>query len=65
MKKTNECMCSCCDPKHKKWMAAKMLALGLLVLANSYWKFISLEYLIAIVLIIASIAKLTMKNCCK
>jgi uncharacterized membrane protein HdeD (DUF308 family) len=50
---------------HKKMMGCKMLVLGALVLANSYWNVVSWTNFIGIVLAVAGIAKLVGCGKCK
>ena len=52
---------------HKKMMGCKMLVLGLLVLANSYWNVVDWVTFIGGILAIAGLLKLLvpMHACCK
>jgi uncharacterized membrane protein HdeD (DUF308 family) len=51
---------------HKKRMGCKMLVLGVLVLANSYWGIVSWTNFIGGILVIAGLVKLVGHPCkCK
>ena len=50
---------------HKKMMGCKMLVLGILVLANTYWNVFSWANFIGIILIIAGVMKLAGHCKCK
>ena len=50
--------------KHMKWHGAKMLILGLLVLANVYWPTVDWFTFVGIILVLGGLMKLMMP-CCK
>ena len=51
---------------HKKMMGCKMLVLGALILANTYWNVVSWANFIGGILVIAGLVKLVKPcNCCK
>jgi uncharacterized membrane protein HdeD (DUF308 family) len=50
---------------HKKMMGCKMLVLGALVLANTYWSVVNWANFIGIVLVVAGILKLVKPCNCK
>jgi len=52
---------------HKKMMGCKMLVLGVLVLANNYWKVVDWTAFIGGLLVIAGVMKMIapMHGCCK
>ena len=51
-----------CCMNHKMWWGLKMLVAGILVLANSYWMFMSWGMLIGLLLIIGGILKLAIPH---
>jgi len=60
MKDQCSCACAC-----KGCFGTKMIVLGLIVLANAYWNFLSWATLIGILLILAGIIKFAMPCRCK
>jgi uncharacterized membrane protein HdeD (DUF308 family) len=50
---------------HKKMMGCKILVLGALVLANTYWSVVNWANFIGIVLVVAGILKLVKPCNCK
>ena len=58
-------MQECCK-MHKKCMGWKMIVLGALVLANSYWNVLSWANFIGWIVVIGGVVKLTKPmKCCK
>jgi len=49
---------------HKKKKGAMMLILGLIILINAYWPFISWWGLLGLVVALAGLKKLIMPGCC-
>ena len=48
---------------HAKWMAAKMVILGVLIFANAYWMVMPWSWFIGGVLVLAGLVKLASPGC--